>query len=89
MSQTNSRNIIHPKILAIQNHINLTNDAFRKKDYLKALDEMDLTTMELFPEDQPEELITEINKEIDQAHQYAQNCNYPKEQDLMNNVFKE
>ena len=35
------------------------------------------------------EIQTEINKEIEQAHQYVQKCKYPKEQDLMNNVFRE
>lgn len=59
-----AKNIIHPKITSIQNHINFTNEYFRKKNYLEALNEMDLTTMELFPEDQPENIINEIKKQI-------------------------
>ncbi|HUU86172.1 MAG TPA: hypothetical protein VMX17_00295 [Candidatus Glassbacteria bacterium] len=66
MSQRNrqAKDMIHPKISAIQNHINYTMECFRKKDYSKAVEEMELTTMELFPVDQDEDFIKKLEQEL-------------------------
>jgi hypothetical protein len=72
-SQQNLKNIIHPKIIAIQTHITNANDFWRTQHYMGFLIELDLTIAELFPSDQPEAIQDKVYKEI----RTIENFQYP------------
>lgn len=56
--------MIHPKISAIQEHLNIIDRLIRLGDYLPALKEMYLTTIEMKPSDRPKPLMAKIKQEI-------------------------
>ncbi|MCX6649987.1 MAG: hypothetical protein NTV61_11500 [Candidatus Bathyarchaeota archaeon] len=55
---------IHPKISAIQNHLNLTNALFRAGKYQEGVFEMRLTLLEIAPKDRDPEIVKELDREL-------------------------
>ena len=66
----NALELFAPKIQAIQNHINLINEYYRKRTFTRMLQEMLLTISELDPVDKPKEMRENIIAEIKRLRVY-------------------